>query len=67
MVNWVKTWYEVIQDLQNGYGDGAKVAMIPEATVQYFPDLQPYKKKILTATAITKVIIEYFMHFRSKN
>jgi len=38
MVNWVKTWYEVIQDLQNGYGDGAKVAVIPEATVQYFPD-----------------------------
>ena len=36
-------------------------------TVQYFPDLQPYKKKILTATVITKVIIEYFMHFRSKN
>jgi hypothetical protein len=36
-------------------------------TVQYFPNLQPYKKKILTVTVIAKVIIEYFMHFRSKN
>ena len=36
-------------------------------TVRYFPYLQPYKKKILTATVITKVIIEYIMHFNTKN
>ncbi len=37
-INWAKTWAEVIQELKNRYGDKAKVAVIPDATVQYFPD-----------------------------
>ena len=36
-INWAKTWSEVIQGLKNRYGDKAKVAVIPDATVQYFP------------------------------
>jgi hypothetical protein len=37
-INWAKTWAEVIQELKGRYGDKAKVAVIPDATVQYFPD-----------------------------
>ncbi|GAI30212.1 unnamed protein product, partial [marine sediment metagenome] len=36
--NWAKTWAEVIHELKNIYGDTAKVAVIPDATVQYFPE-----------------------------
>jgi len=39
LINWAKTWTEVIHDLGNRYGDKAKVAIIPDATVQYFPDV----------------------------
>ena len=38
LVNWAKTWQEVIQDLRDRYGDKAKVAVIPDATMQYFPE-----------------------------
>ena len=38
LVNWAKTWTEVIRDLGNRYGNKAKVAVIPDATIQYFPD-----------------------------
>jgi hypothetical protein len=38
LVNWAKTWQEVIRDLKNRYGNKAKVAVIPDATIQYFPD-----------------------------
>ena len=38
LINWVKTWSEVIQDLGDRYGNKAKVAVIPDATIQYFPD-----------------------------
>jgi len=37
-ISWAKTWAEVIQDLKSRYGRKAKVAVIPDATVQYFPD-----------------------------
>jgi len=37
-INWAKTWAEAIQELKNRYGDKAKVAVIPDATIQYFPD-----------------------------
>ena len=36
-INWAKTWAEVIEELKNRYGDKAKVAVIPDATIQYFP------------------------------
>jgi len=38
MVNWARSWSEVLEMLQTTYGDRAKVAVIPDATVQYFPD-----------------------------
>jgi len=38
LINWAKTWAEVIHELKNTYGDTAKVAVIPDATVQYFPE-----------------------------
>ena len=38
LVNWAKTWQEVIQDLKNRHGNKAKVAVIPDATMQYFPE-----------------------------
>jgi len=37
LVRWARTWPEVIQDLENRYGDRAKVVVIPDVTVQYFP------------------------------
>ena len=39
MINWAKAWPEVIQKLQIEYGDKAKVAVIPDATIQYFPEV----------------------------
>ncbi len=38
LINWAKTWSEVIQELKERYGNKAKVAVIPDVTVQYFPD-----------------------------
>ena len=38
LINWAKAWPEVMQELKNRYGDKAKVAVIPDATIQYFPD-----------------------------
>ena len=38
LINWARTWPEVIQDLKGRYGDRAKVAVIPDATIQYFPN-----------------------------
>jgi len=38
-VTWAKTWSEVIQDLENRYGNKAKVTVIPDVTVQYFPGI----------------------------
>lgn len=37
-INWTRTWPEVIQKLKRRYSQGAKVAVVPDATVQYFPD-----------------------------
>ena len=39
LINWAKAWPEVIQQLQSTYGDKAKVAVIPDATIQYFPEV----------------------------
>lgn len=41
MINWAKTWSEVIEELKKRYGEKAKVAVIPDATIQYFPDAGP--------------------------
>ena len=38
LINWTRTWAEVIQELKNTYGVKTKVAVIPDATIQYFPD-----------------------------
>jgi hypothetical protein len=38
MVHWARSWHEVIGDLEKRYGNKAKVAVIPDATVQYFPE-----------------------------
>lgn len=37
-VNWARTWTEVREILERTYGKSAKVAVIPDATCQYFPD-----------------------------
>jgi hypothetical protein len=38
LVNFASSWDEVITDLKKRYRSEAKVAVIPDATVQYFPD-----------------------------
>jgi hypothetical protein len=38
LINWARAWAPVIEELKSRYGDKAKVAVIPDATVQYFPD-----------------------------
>ncbi len=39
LINRAKTWTEVMRNLKNSYGTKAKVAVIPDATIQYFPDV----------------------------
>jgi hypothetical protein len=34
---WVRTWQEALNYLEVDYPNGAKVAVIPDATIQYFP------------------------------
>ncbi len=38
LINWARTWPEVIEELKSKYGGKANVAVIPDATVQYFPN-----------------------------
>jgi hypothetical protein len=38
LINWAKTWNEVLKELKATYGNKAKVAVIPDATMQYFPE-----------------------------
>ena len=38
LVHWARTWDEVMQALKKEYGDKARVAVIPDATMQYFPE-----------------------------
>ncbi len=38
LITWARSWAEVIQQLKESYGNKAKVAVIPDATLQYFPD-----------------------------
>ena len=39
LINWARTWPEVVQQLRNTYGAKARVAVIPDVTVQYFPEV----------------------------
>ena len=38
LIHWAKSWTEVIEDLKLKFGSTAKVAVIPDATIQYFID-----------------------------
>ena len=33
----VRTWDDVLNSLKQAHGDGARVAVVPDATIQYFP------------------------------
>ncbi|MFC1904103.1 lactate racemase domain-containing protein, partial [Chloroflexota bacterium] len=48
-VTLVKTWEDVVAVLEADYPDGAKVAVIPDATIQYFDAVAtvPYIERIL--------------------
>ena len=37
LITWARTWPQVIEELKSRYGEKAKVAVIPDATIQYFP------------------------------
>jgi nickel-dependent lactate racemase len=37
LIHWARTWAEVIRELENRYDNKARVAVIPDATIQYFP------------------------------
>jgi len=37
LINWLKTWPEVREELKQTYGTKAKVVVLPDVTVQYFP------------------------------
>ena len=37
LITYTRSWQEVLEQLKNSYGDKAKVAVIPDATLQYFP------------------------------
>ncbi len=41
MVNWARSWPQVVEDLEKRYGNKAKVAVVPDATIQYFPEAVP--------------------------
>jgi hypothetical protein len=41
LVTWAKSWPAVLADLKSRYGDKASVAVVPDATVQYFPEASP--------------------------
>jgi hypothetical protein len=35
-ITWMKRWEEIIDIAKKSYGNGARIAMYPDATVQYF-------------------------------
>jgi len=37
LINWRKTWSEVLSELKDTYRTSAKVVVLPDVTVQYFP------------------------------
>ena len=41
MINWAESWPPVLELLKHTYGSTAKVAVIPDATLQYFPETLP--------------------------
>ncbi len=41
MVNFTRDWPETLEQLKANYGDKAKVAVVPDGTVQYFPAMAP--------------------------
>jgi hypothetical protein len=38
LINYRRNWTEVLEQLKTTYGTKAKVAVIPDATIQYFPE-----------------------------
>ncbi len=43
LVNWAHSWNEVISNLKEHYDNKAKVAVIPDATIQYFPEVGKFQ------------------------
>ncbi len=43
LVNWRETWAEALKELKQTYGAKAKVVVLPDVTVQYFPGVQAGK------------------------
>lgn len=41
LITLVSSWAEILDMLKMSYGDNARVAVIPDATIQYFPELSP--------------------------
>lgn len=41
MVTFTRSWPETLEQLKANYGDKAKVAVVPDGTVQYFPAMAP--------------------------
>ena len=39
LITLANSWSEVLDMLKMSHGDSAKVAIIPDATLQYFPEL----------------------------
>ena len=39
MITVADSWSEILDMLKTSYGDKARVAVIPDATLQYFPEL----------------------------
>ena len=39
LITLANSWPEILDVLKTGYGDNARVAVIPDATLQYFPEL----------------------------
>lgn len=37
-INWARSWPDALEGLKNRYGDKARVAVVPDVTIQYFPD-----------------------------
>ena len=45
----INSWTEIIDLLKKSHGNGTKVSVIPDATIQYFPDLERGKTEIFPA------------------
>jgi nickel-dependent lactate racemase len=45
----INSWQEIIDLLKKSHGDGTKVSVIPDATIQYFPQLERGETEIFPA------------------